>query len=92
METVNDDHIARTTNTAVPIPIQSADAPAPAPAPPTHNTHHQATVEDATARPPTNFASISDTTPQRSRHQEDAVDEGGRMEGKSNSHILNFFN
>ena len=103
VETVsNGDHIAHTMNTVL-IPTQSADAPMPAS--PTHNTHCWATVEDAdhqnhdnpsapnaTAQPPTNSASISDTTPQCCWHQEDSVDEGGPMEGKSNSHILIFLN
>ena len=99
MENVNnEDHISRTTNTAVPIPTQSADALAPA-----LPTHRRAAVEDAddevddtsarnaTAQQPTNSASISDTTPQHCQYQEDQVDEGGPMEGKSNSHILIFF-
>ena len=98
MENVNNDHIVRTVSTAEPIPTQSAEAAL--------LTHRRATVEDAddeddssapnaaTARPPTSnstSALISDTTPpQHCQHQEDPVDEGGPMEGKSNSHILNF--
>ena len=97
VENVNNDHIVRTVNTAEPIPTQSAEA-AP--------THRRATVEDAddeddssapnaaTARPPTSnstSALISDTTPpQHCQLQEDPVNEGGPMEGKSNSHILIF--
>jgi len=85
-----DDECLPRMNTAAPIPAQSTDAPAPAQ--PSRNSRYRATVEDADDDddPPVAQGSANrsihvtfDTTPGRRRHQEDPVDEGGPIEGKS---------
>ena len=84
-----DDERPPHTSTAVPIPAQSTDAPAPAQ--PSRNSRYRATVEDADDDddPPVAQGAANrsihvtfDTTPQRRRHQEDPVNEGGPIEGK----------
>ena len=88
------------TNTAAPLPVQPTDTPAPVQ--PSPNARYRATVEDAdddddypfvpnaTAPLPRNppIHVIFDATPRRRRHQEDPVDEGGPIEGKSPRCIL----
>lgn len=69
-EVANNEGLPRT-DTAVPFPAQPADAPAPV----------QPSPAPLPRDPPINV--MLDATPQRRQHQEDPVDEGGPIEGKS---------
>ena len=89
----NNDHLP---HAALAAPPTTQPAIVPAPVQPSCNTNYQATVEDAnddgdqsisyaTVPPPANpsIHVTFDETPQRRRHQEELVEEGGSTEGKS---------
>jgi hypothetical protein len=87
--------LPHTNTAAVPFPVQPADAPAPEQ--PSPNIRHRATVEDANdddnhpfvsnatvplpCNPPIHI--MFDVMPQRHQDQEDPVNEGGPIEGKT---------